>query len=68
MDEKITDLSSQLTQRAESVRDELVNLEKQFALKKEEFLKIQGALEAVNYLNTQQESVEESAEEDTTEA
>lgn len=39
-----------LTEKAIKLRDELLELEKQFNQKKEEFLKIQGALEALNEL------------------
>ncbi len=39
-----------LTEKATSIRDELLSLEQQFNLKKEEFLKIQGALEALSEL------------------
>ena len=40
-----------LTERGIKVRDELVELEKKFNTKKEEFLKIQGALEALYELD-----------------
>jgi len=40
-------MSAQLTERAETLRDELVELERQFNMKKEEFFKVQGALEAL---------------------
>lgn len=39
-----------LTKKATSIREELLSLEQQFNQKKEEFLKIQGALEALNEL------------------
>ncbi len=39
-----------LTEKANNLRDELISLEQQFNQKKEEFLKVQGALEALNEL------------------
>lgn len=39
-----------LTEKATTIHEELLSLEKQFNQKKEEFLKIQGALEALNEL------------------
>lgn len=41
-----------LTQRATDIREELLDLEKSFNEKKEQFLKITGALEALNELDT----------------
>lgn len=47
MTEKVEQMAAQLTERAEKLRDELVELERQFNIKKEEFFKVQGALEAL---------------------
>jgi chaperonin cofactor prefoldin len=47
MDEKVEQMSAQLTERAEKLRDELIELERSFNIKKEEFFKVQGALEAI---------------------
>ena len=47
MDDKAKQMSSQLTERAEKLREELIELERQFNIKKEEFFKVQGALEAI---------------------
>lgn len=44
------EMISSLTQKAVQIRDELVALEQQFNVKKEEFLKVQGALEALDEL------------------
>ena len=41
-------MTETLTEKAIKLRDELLELEKQFNQKKEEFLKIQGALEALS--------------------
>lgn len=50
MDEKMQQYATELTERAESIREELIEHEKQFNLKKEEFFKIQGALEAIQQM------------------
>tara|TARA_B100000073_G_scaffold145440_1_gene119750 strand:- start:1457 stop:1633 length:177 start_codon:yes stop_codon:yes gene_type:complete len=46
-----TKMKETLTQRATELRDELLNLEKSFNEKKEQYLKISGALEALNELD-----------------
>ena len=43
-------LNEELTKRGETLREEMMELEKQFNIKKEEFLKIQVALEAIQAL------------------
>jgi chaperonin cofactor prefoldin len=50
---KREDMASQLVKQADVLRNELMELEKQFNIKKEQFLKIQGALEALNALGTE---------------
>ena len=54
-DEMINDLPKQL----ETLKNELLEMERSFTVKKEQFLKIQGALEALNAvkLNNQKEDV-----------
>ena len=54
-DEMINDLTKQL----EALKNELLDMERTFTAKKEQFLKIQGALEALNAvkLNNQKEDV-----------
>jgi chaperonin cofactor prefoldin len=47
MTDKAQGMASELTERSETLRNELMELERQFNIKKEEFLKIQGALEAI---------------------
>ena len=47
MDEKIAKYAQELTEKADKVREELIEHERQFNIKKEEFFKIQGALEAI---------------------
>jgi hypothetical protein len=49
------EMISSLTQKAVQIRDELVALEQQFNVKKEEFLKVQGALEALSNLENEEQ-------------
>ena len=44
-------MSETLIQKATELRDDLVRLETEFNQKKEQYLKIQGALEALNELD-----------------
>jgi hypothetical protein len=46
-----TKMRETLTQRATEIRDELLELEKTFNQKKEQFLKLTGALEALDQLD-----------------
>lgn len=39
-----------LTEKSNKLREELIELEKTFNIKKEEFLRVQGALEALSEL------------------
>jgi hypothetical protein len=45
-------MKEKLMEQATSLRDELLSLEQQFNQKKEQFLKIQGALEALEELES----------------
>jgi chaperonin cofactor prefoldin len=56
MDEKMKTMSAELTEQSEKLREELVELERQFNIKKEQFIKIQGALEAIQFMNQDTES------------
>lgn len=47
-----------LSQQAEVLKKDLVDLEQQFNMKKEQFIRIQGALEALSLVN-QKETEEE---------
>lgn len=51
MDEKMASYAKELTEKAEKVREELIEHERQFNIKKEEFFKIQGALEAIQAMS-----------------
>jgi hypothetical protein len=46
-----TQMVETLVEKGNKLRDELLSLEKEFNTKKEEFLKIQGALEALDVLS-----------------
>ncbi len=46
----MSNYAKELSERAETLREELMEHEKQFNIKKEEFLKIQGALEAIQQM------------------
>jgi hypothetical protein len=52
MNDKMKEYAEQLTAKAEAVREELIEHEKQFNIKREEFFKIQGALEAIQQMST----------------
>lgn len=43
--------AKELTEKAEQIREELIEHERQFNIKKEEFFKIQGALEAIQAMS-----------------
>jgi hypothetical protein len=46
-----SEMIEKLTQKGTALREELVKMEQEFNQKKEEFLKIQGALEALYELD-----------------
>ena len=45
---KTDDMINDLTKQLDTLRNELLDMERSFTMKKEQFLKIQGALEALN--------------------
>jgi|TARA_B100000035_G_C21020644_1_gene563931 hypothetical protein len=49
----------ELTEREEELREELIGLEKDFSAKKEQYLKIQGAIEALTLLEGESAAEEE---------
>ena len=49
-----------LAQRAEVLQKEIVELQKQFELKKEEFLKVQGAKEMLGIIKIESEKKEKA--------
>ena len=46
------DMINDLTKQLDVLRNELLDMERSFTMKKEQFLKIQGALEALNAVKT----------------
>ena len=42
------DMINDLTKQLDALKNELLDMERMFTMKKEQFLKIQGALEALN--------------------
>ena len=46
------DMINDLTKQLDALRNELLDMERSFTMKKEQFLKIQGALEALNAVKT----------------
>lgn len=46
----VSELITELTERSNKLREELMDMEREFNTKKEEFVKLQGALEAFNYV------------------
>ena len=49
---------SDLTKQQEDLKKELIDMEKTFNLKKEQFIRIQGAIEALTILDGKDESGE----------
>ena len=56
----LTELKSQEA----SLRDELITMEKQFSIKKEQYLKIQGAMEALSLVDKEEATEEDDDSED----
>jgi hypothetical protein len=52
---KQQEMTENFTKQLHSLAEELQNLEKQFVAKKEQFLKVQGALEVLVELNKENE-------------
>jgi len=52
------EMTETLTNKAIQIRDELLALEQEFNTKKEEFLKVQGALEALSRLEDDEQEEE----------
>ena len=46
------DMINDLTKQLDVLKNELLDMERTFTMKKEQFLKIQGALEALNAVKT----------------
>jgi len=52
---KQQEMTEKLTKQLQSLAEELQSLEREFVAKKEQFLKVQGALEALVELNKEEE-------------
>jgi len=52
MNEKMSTMAAELTEQSEKLKQELMDLERDFNTKKEQFIKIQGALEAIQLMST----------------
>jgi hypothetical protein len=48
----MTDYAKELTERSENLREELQEMQKAFEAKREEYLKLQGALEMLQVLDS----------------
>ena len=59
MTTKIEQMANDLVKQSEEIKEELIELERNFNVKKEQFIKIQGALEALHFVQ-QQENLSES--------
>ena len=55
---KIMTHKEELTERATQLQSEILEIQKNFELKKEEFLKVQGALEMLQILDNEKASKE----------
>jgi len=55
---KKDEMLSDLTKQQEDLKKELIEMEKTFNLKKEQFIRIQGAIEALTILDGNQEEEE----------
>ncbi len=49
-------MKAKLSEREKALREEILDMEKSFNVKKEEYLKVQGALEALTILEQSGES------------
>tara|TARA_A200000113_G_C8805413_1_gene335501 strand:+ start:772 stop:969 length:198 start_codon:yes stop_codon:yes gene_type:complete len=58
----MTDYAKELTERSEKLREELQEMQKTFEVKREEFLKIQGALEMLDVLEKDSKEAEQNAD------
>lgn len=53
---KLKEMKEELESRSKQLTSELIQMEKEFNMKKEEYLKIQGALEAIYKLEKEDSS------------
>ena len=57
-----TEMTAQLTQRSEELRKELVQMQEAFNNRKEQLIKVEGALEALSILDEGGDQVEQAEE------
>jgi hypothetical protein len=55
MTTKIEKMANDLVKQSEELKEELIELERNFNIKKEQFIKIQGALEALQFIQQQED-------------
>ena len=67
MTTKIEQMANDLVKQSEEIKEELIELERNFNVKKEQFIKIQGALEALHFVQQQENLPESEAESEATE-
>lgn len=48
-------MANDLVKQSEELKEELIELERSFNIKKEQFIKIQGALEALQFIQQQED-------------
>ena len=58
MTTKTEKMANDLVKQSEEIKEELIELERNFNIKKEQFIKIQGALEALQFIQQQENLVE----------
>jgi len=61
MTTKIEQMANDLVKQSEEIKEELIELERNFNVKKEQFIKIQGALEALYFVQQQENPPESEA-------
>ncbi len=54
MTTKTEQMARDLVKQSEEIKEELIELERNFNIKKEQFIKIQGALEALQFVQQQE--------------
>lgn len=54
MTTKTEQMANDLIKQSDEIKEELIELEKNFNIKKEQFIKIQGALEALQFIQQQE--------------
>jgi hypothetical protein len=58
MTTKTEQMARDLVKQSEEIKEELIELERNFNIKKEQFIKIQGALEALQFVQQQETPAE----------